>query len=482
MAGLAAPGAGYVGAVGYVKLNEQDAHLSARGTEGRSISIPIRSPRKASRRTRRPTASRCRRGSCPQHCPLPSDTWLLICHGNLGSIGYGGRPEFYASMRDLGINLLAFDYRGFGESDGAPDERGLYDDATASYQYLTRSLGVPPDRMIALWTLSRQRRRHRTRLARAGRGADRGRRLHLDRRSRTGALPVLSDHAHRHAAVSVTRSHPAESRCRSCSCTPQTIRSFPTRTVGASSRPHALPSSSSTSAEAMTTPIASTRPSITVRSRSFFAMPRAAPDPPIRPGEAHREYLSLLGAIAATLSARPHYQFETIPTTPSLTDTTHAGEPGHGPASMRDWCAQTRTTRHGKRPISAHSSKDLHMASTTGTIKRITDKGFGFIATPDGTEYFFHQSACTSTPFDSLREGEKRELHGRPGPEGPPRRERRPRLASTPEPRWPSRPSGLDHPAVRWCNVVALRTHKTSGESNTPRPTDAGRFEHCANH
>ena len=44
--------------------------------------------------------------------------------------------------------------------------------------------------------------------------------------------------------------------------------------------------------------------------------------------------------------------------------------------------------------------------STNGTIKRMTDKGFGFIATPDGTEYFFHQSACTSTPFDSLRQGE----------------------------------------------------------------------------
>jgi len=43
---------------------------------------------------------------------------------------------------------------------------------------------------------------------------------------------------------------------------------------------------------------------------------------------------------------------------------------------------------------------------TKGTIKRITDKGFGFIATSDGTEYFFHQSACTITPFDSLRQGE----------------------------------------------------------------------------
>ena len=42
------------------------------------------------------------------------------------------------------------------------------------------------------------------------------------------------------------------------------------------------------------------------------------------------------------------------------------------------------------------------MASTTGTIKRLTDRGFGFIAAPGGVEYFFHQSACVGTRFDSL--------------------------------------------------------------------------------
>ena len=47
------------------------------------------------------------------------------------------------------------------------------------------------------------------------------------------------------------------------------------------------------------------------------------------------------------------------------------------------------------------------MASTTGTIKRKTDKGFGFIAAADGTEYFFHQSGCVATSFDELREGQR---------------------------------------------------------------------------
>jgi CspA family cold shock protein len=56
---------------------------------------------------------------------------------------------------------------------------------------------------------------------------------------------------------------------------------------------------------------------------------------------------------------------------------------------------------------------------TKGTIKRITNKGFGFIATPDGTEYFFHQSACTSTPFDSMREGQTVTFTVGQGPKGP---------------------------------------------------------------
>lgn len=77
-----------------------------------------------------------------------SDMWLLLCHGNYGNIGYGERPEFYASMRQAGLNIFAFDYRGFGASGGSPNEPGLYRDARASYAYLTDSLKVPPDRIV----------------------------------------------------------------------------------------------------------------------------------------------------------------------------------------------------------------------------------------------------------------------------------------------------------------------------------------------
>lgn len=77
-----------------------------------------------------------------------SGFWMLVCHGNYGNIGYGDRPEFYDYTKAIGLSLLAFDYRGFGESAGQPEERGLYADAEASYRYLVDSLGVRPERVI----------------------------------------------------------------------------------------------------------------------------------------------------------------------------------------------------------------------------------------------------------------------------------------------------------------------------------------------
>ena len=59
-------------------------------------------------------------------------------------------------------------------------------------------------------------------------------------------------------------------------------------------------------------------------------------------------------------------------------------------------------------------------AATTGTIKRlVSEKGFGFVAASDGSEYFFHQSACNGCQFDSLREGQAVTFEKGQGPKGP---------------------------------------------------------------
>ncbi|MEP7227375.1 MAG: alpha/beta hydrolase [Gemmatimonadales bacterium] len=83
--------------------------------------------------------------------PAPSDSsglWLLICHGNAGNLSEFDRPLHYAGLRRLGLSLLAFDYRGYGESGGVPSEQGLYRDSDAAYRYLRESRRVPADRIV----------------------------------------------------------------------------------------------------------------------------------------------------------------------------------------------------------------------------------------------------------------------------------------------------------------------------------------------
>jgi CspA family cold shock protein len=41
-----------------------------------------------------------------------------------------------------------------------------------------------------------------------------------------------------------------------------------------------------------------------------------------------------------------------------------------------------------------------------GKIKKLTDRGFGFIAAGDGTEVFFHRNECQEVTFDR-ESGEK---------------------------------------------------------------------------
>jgi cold shock protein len=55
-----------------------------------------------------------------------------------------------------------------------------------------------------------------------------------------------------------------------------------------------------------------------------------------------------------------------------------------------------------------------------GTVKRLTsDRGFGFIKSANGNEFFFHRSAVTGSGFDSLREGDAVTFDEGQGPKGP---------------------------------------------------------------
>lgn len=54
-----------------------------------------------------------------------------------------------------------------------------------------------------------------------------------------------------------------------------------------------------------------------------------------------------------------------------------------------------------------------------GTIKRLTDRGFGFIETTDGKDMFFHMSSVEGTTFEQLQEGNKVSFEIGQGPKGP---------------------------------------------------------------
>jgi CspA family cold shock protein len=54
-----------------------------------------------------------------------------------------------------------------------------------------------------------------------------------------------------------------------------------------------------------------------------------------------------------------------------------------------------------------------------GSIKKLTDKGFGFINTGTGKDLFFHSSSVQGASFNDLREGQKVTYTQGQGPKGP---------------------------------------------------------------
>jgi len=71
---------------------------------------------------------------------------LLWCHGNAGNLSH--RADNIARLMTLPLNVFIFDYRGYGKSEGEPDEAGLYQDALAAYDVLVRDKGQKPETLI----------------------------------------------------------------------------------------------------------------------------------------------------------------------------------------------------------------------------------------------------------------------------------------------------------------------------------------------
>ena len=71
--------------------------------------------------------------------PRSPRSTILFLHGNAGNISH--RMEKLQILADLGADTFIIDYRGYGRSEGQPNEQGTYRDAQAAYEYLTN--GAP---------------------------------------------------------------------------------------------------------------------------------------------------------------------------------------------------------------------------------------------------------------------------------------------------------------------------------------------------
>ena len=79
----------------------------------------------------------------------PPHATVVYAHGNGGNVSYCDWVG--AELAARGFDVLLFDYRGYGRSEGeAAGEAGLYADAEAAYEFVTKARGVPAGR-VALY-------------------------------------------------------------------------------------------------------------------------------------------------------------------------------------------------------------------------------------------------------------------------------------------------------------------------------------------
>ena len=73
---------------------------------------------------------------------------ILFCHGNAGNITH--RAVYVSSLVRSGLAVFIFDYRGYGQSQGSPDEDGVYEDARAAYDHLLAVERVDASRIVLM--------------------------------------------------------------------------------------------------------------------------------------------------------------------------------------------------------------------------------------------------------------------------------------------------------------------------------------------
>ena len=71
---------------------------------------------------------------------------VLYCHGNSGNVT--SRIGAYRLLQRARLNVFAFDYRGYGRSEGRPSEQGVTADARAAWDLLVSELGERAEKVV----------------------------------------------------------------------------------------------------------------------------------------------------------------------------------------------------------------------------------------------------------------------------------------------------------------------------------------------
>jgi fermentation-respiration switch protein FrsA (DUF1100 family) len=74
---------------------------------------------------------------------------ILLAHGNAGNITH--RAELIRALHQhFSTSVLVFDYRGYGKSEGRPNERGVLLDARAARSWLAHRAGIDPGQVVLM--------------------------------------------------------------------------------------------------------------------------------------------------------------------------------------------------------------------------------------------------------------------------------------------------------------------------------------------
>jgi fermentation-respiration switch protein FrsA (DUF1100 family) len=71
---------------------------------------------------------------------------VIVFNGNAGNRAY--RTSLASALRDIGLHVLLFDYRGYGGNAGSPTEQGLEMDAFAAREFLIRQRHIDLQRLV----------------------------------------------------------------------------------------------------------------------------------------------------------------------------------------------------------------------------------------------------------------------------------------------------------------------------------------------